>query len=361
VKWTPRVCAGALLALAAACSEERAQGPAPPVFDVDVAPIFQARCVTCHGDANPAGGWSATSFLGAIACVAPSGAPAALPHDGRAPILAALDTEPHRGLLDDAERNTVGSWIAGGTPAFHGAVHEPGIIDPRSPAFHGTLLRASRWSAMLDPTDPGACGACHDGTPVRPAGVTVALADAPSCTSCHSQPGGVLACSTCHGSGTRAYPPRDPCFFPGDVAGAHAAHLESSDTTLAAPCATCHAVPTDVLDPAHLFGAVRVVFSGLATARAALPTWDGSTCANVACHGANLADPAAVPAWTDTSTAQARCGACHGIPPSEHTTAASCDRSDCHGAEITLDATGAPHIAVAGKALHIDGVIESAR
>jgi predicted CxxxxCH...CXXCH cytochrome family protein len=362
VKWTPRVRAGALLALAAtACSEERAKGPVSPVYDVDVAPIFQARCVACHGDTNPAGGWSATSFLGAIACVAPSGAPATLPPDDRAPVLTALDTDPHRGLLGSDERSTITSWVIGGTPAFHGAVHDPGIIDPRSAGFHGTLLRASRWSAMLDPTDPGACGACHDGTLARPAGVTSALPDAPSCTSCHSQPGGVLACSTCHGSGTRAYPPRDPCFFPGDPGGAHAAHLEPSATALAAPCATCHVVPADVVDPAHLFGPVAVVFSGLAIAREALPTWDGTRCANVACHGANLPDPAAVPVWTDTSGVQAECGACHGIPPSEHTTSASCNRSDCHGSEVTLDATGAPHISVTGRALHVDGVIESAR
>ena len=62
----------ACAALLTACSEERASAPAAPVYDVDVAPILQARCVTCHGDTNPAGGWSATSFLGAIACVAPS-------------------------------------------------------------------------------------------------------------------------------------------------------------------------------------------------------------------------------------------------------------------------------------------------
>jgi predicted CxxxxCH...CXXCH cytochrome family protein len=506
------VCAGAYLVSMAACSEERPTARVPPVYDVDVAPIFQARCIACHGNANPAGGWSATTFLGAIACVAPSKAPATLPADSRAPILTALDIAPHRGLLSDAERTTVTSWVAGGTPAFHGAVHDPSIIDPRSTGFHGALLRASHWSQMLDASDPNACGRCHDGTPARPTGVTEAAPGAPSCTSCHGQPGGVLACSTCHGSGDKAYPPRDPCFFPASAGGgAHAAHVEPSpersggvqcstchpvpgspvigglhgngivevtfDTTVvrgeasydaasgscdvychaqggakpivtwtgpatpvgcgdchrsppaghftgpctgchaeanatgtalsggalhlngtidlgdgsgrcgachgtadspwplsaghpaheaptltaALACSSCHVVPTEILDPVHLDGTVHVVFSGLATARGAAPTWNGSTCTNVACHGANLADPAAVPVWIDASGAQARCGACHGIPPSEHTTSASCDRSDCHGSEVAIEASGAPLVTASGKTLHIDGVIESAR
>jgi predicted CxxxxCH...CXXCH cytochrome family protein len=508
------VWAGACAALIGACSEERASTQAAPVYDVDVAPILQARCVACHGETDPAGAWSATSFLGAIACVASSNAPATLPADPRAPILAALDTEPHRGLLGEADRATLTSWVVGGTPAFHGEVHDPGIIDPRSSEFHGTLLRASHWSQMLDASDPGACGRCHDGTPARPAGVTQSAPGAPSCTSCHDQVGGVLACSTCHGSGVKDYPPRDRCFFPGDVAGAHAAHVESSpersgglpcstchpvpgspvigglhgngtvevtfdptrvagaagaasydpsvgacagschdhggtkprvtwtepaspigcgdchrsppvghfigpctgchveanangtslsggplhlngkvdlgdgsgkcgachgtgddpwpvtaahpaheSSALTAPlaCSNCHVVPATILDPVHLDGTVHVVFSDLATARGATPVWNGDTCTNVACHGANLADPAAEPAWNDTSGGQSQCGACHGIPPSQHTASTSCDRSDCHGSEIALDGSGVPHISATGQALHIDGVIESAR
>jgi predicted CxxxxCH...CXXCH cytochrome family protein len=497
-------------ALMGACAQDRSSG-LPPVYDVDIAPIFEAHCVSCHGDTNPAGGWSATSFLSAIACVAPSGAPATLPTDDRAPVLAALGGPPHVGLLDSAERRTVASWVAGGAPAFGSDVHDPSIIDPRSAGFHGTILRASHWSQMLDPSSPDACGRCHDGAPTRPAGITEGDLGAPSCTSCHDQPGGALACPTCHGSGDKAYPPRDPCFFPGDVGGAHTAHVESSperaggvpcstchpvpgspvigglhgngivevafdptvvpgaatydrstgacavychaqggtkasvtwteaafpvscqdchlsppaghytgpcsgchaeanangtalsggplhlngkvdlgdgsglcgachgtgdspwpstaahpahqNPTLTEPlaCASCHLVPTTILDPVHLDGTVHVTFSGLALSRGAAPVWNGSQCTNVACHGANLADPAAAPAWADTSGAEAQCGACHGIPPSEHTTATDCSRSDCHGSEVTLDPNGAPLISASGKALHIDGIIESAR
>jgi len=502
--------AGACSALITACSQDRAS-PRPPVYDVDVAPLLQAHCVSCHGDANPQAGWSASPFLGAIGCV-PSNVPAMLPPDGRAPVLAALQTPPHVGLLSGAEQATLASFIASGTPAYAAGVHDPSIIDPRSAGFHGAVLRASHWSQMLDPADPNACGGCHDGAPTRPAGVTQGDPAAPSCTSCHDQPGGALACPTCHGAGAHDSPPRDPCFFPGDVPGNHAVHAWASSvrsagmpcstchpavgspvisglhgdgivevtfdptlvpgeatydsatgacavschalggtkpvvtwtesaspvgcndchlsppaghyigsctgchaeanaagtalgggplhingkvdlgngsglcgachgtgvspwpTTAAHPghqnptgltlplaCTNCHIVPATILDPVHLDGTVHVTFAGLATARGAQPVWNGTTCTNVACHGANLADPAAVPAWDDASGAQARCGACHGIPPSQHTTATGCNRSDCHGSEVTLAPSGAPLISATGLTLHIDGIIESAR
>jgi predicted CxxxxCH...CXXCH cytochrome family protein len=501
-----------ILCLLASCQEDRATESQPPGFDVDVGvPILQAHCVSCHGDTNPAAGWSATSYLAAIGCVAPSGAPATLPASGAAPILAALDTAPHVGLLSDSDRSTLLGWVVAGTPDVVDGVHDPGFADPRSIAFHGTTLRAVRWAPMLDADDPNACGRCHAGAPSTPAGVTSPAPGAPACTSCHDQPGGALACSTCHGSGTIAYPPRDPCFFPGDAvnAGAHAAHVQPSealptgvacstchpvpgnpviggyhgdgtveilfDPTVVAgeasydratqtcavychdqggarprptwsettpmacgdchgsppsghyvgPCSNCHAeanatgtaltggplhlngkvdlgngsglcgachgsgsspwpstaahpahqnptitvpldctnchvVPSTILDPVHLDGTVHVTLSGLAMARGSLPAWDGTQCTNVACHGANLAGPAAAPAWNDTSGAQAKCGACHGIPPSDHTPATDCNRSDCHGSEVSIDANGTPSIAAIGLSRHIDGIIEFA-
>jgi predicted CxxxxCH...CXXCH cytochrome family protein len=507
--------AGCLLAAVGACSDERTTATTAPVFDKDIAPILAAHCVACHGATAPAAGWSATSFLAAIACVEPSGAPATLPSSApaTAPILAALGTAPHTGLLSAAEQSLLTQWVSAGAPAFVGAVHAPGIIDPRSSAFHGAQLRSKRWTPMLDPTDPESCGRCHAGTPGVVPGITSAAPGAPDCTSCHSQPGGVLACSTCHGSGTRAYPPRDPCFFPGDGdAGAHAAHVEVSvasasglpcstchptpdagagaaiisgphgdgvlevafdprrvvgeasfdatsggcavgchdlggtsprplwsDTapldcnschrsppanhfvgactschaeanatgtalsggplhmngrvdlgngngtcgachgtgdspwpsdgahpaheapTIAAPvaCASCHIVPAALLSPGHLDGIVEVAFTGLALSRGASPVWNGASCAQVACHGAVLPDvPAVTPVWTDVSGAALACTACHGFPPSQHTTSTSCNRSDCHGAEVSLDVTGAASISPSGLALHIDGIIE---
>jgi predicted CxxxxCH...CXXCH cytochrome family protein len=481
-----------------------------PVFDTDVAPILEAHCVSCHGATSPAAGWAVTSFLSTIACVEPSGAPAALP-PSTAPILTALGTAPHEGLLNASEQSTLQAWVAAGAPAFTGTVHPPGIVDPRSSAFHGAQLRSERWSAMLDAADPNACGQCHAGTPAIVPGVTSFAPNATACTNCHAEPGGPLACSTCHGSGTQSYPPRDLCFFPGDAptAGAHAAHVQPSmasatgipcstchpvpsagvttemtglhgdgqvqvifdpakvgpeasydsasgacavtchdlggqtprpswDQTIAitcnschlsppqghytGPCTNCHAdanasgtaltgslhmngtvvlgdgsglcgachgtgaspwpstaahpghqnpsislpvacsschpVPTSITDPTHLDGIVHVTFTGLAVARGSLPAWNGTSCASVACHGANLADPAAVPVWTDPSGDAAKCGACHGIPPSQHTASTSCNLSVCHGSEVTISAQGVPSISASGQTLHIDGVIE---
>ena len=496
----------------ASCAQDRPLPLERPAFDADVAPVLLAHCVSCHGDVKPAAGWSATSFLGAIGCVAPSGAPAVLPRSSSAPILAALDTRPHQGLLSDAERAMLAAWVTGATPEFRDGVHDPGIADPRSKSFHGALLRATRWAAMLDPQNPDACGRCHDGAPTRPAGVTSPAPGAPACTSCHDQPDGALACSTCHGSGSLAYPPRDRCFFPQDTdsRGAHAAHLQPStdlarglacstchpvpgnpvigglhgngsveivfdpkvvgaeasydrttqtcavgchdrggarprlrwsettpvgcgdchgsppsghspgacnrchaeanaggtalsggplhlngkvdlgdgsgqcgachgsgqspwpstgahpahqNPTLTAPleCANCHIVPSAVIDPVHLDGTVHVTFSELAVARGSSPSWDGTSCAGVACHGAHLADPAATPTWNDTTGAPAACGACHGIPPTNHTPSTDCNRADCHGSEVAIGADGHPSIAPAGKALHVDGNIDSAR
>jgi predicted CxxxxCH...CXXCH cytochrome family protein len=491
------------------CSEDRWRSPQPPVYAVEVAPILQRRCAGCHSGDSPQAGWSATSFLAAISCVSPSGAPATLPPGARAPILVALDVPPHVGLLAASERNVVAAWVAAVAPAFSGPVHTPDIIDPRSPGFHGALLRAARWTPMLDAQDPNACGRCHEGAPARPEGVSLPAPGAPACTSCHDQPEGVLACNTCHGSGAHVYPPRDPCFFPADAAraGAHAAHVQASvvrssglacstchpipgpgviegrhgngvaDVTFdpavvasgasydaasgacavschnrggarsrprwdettpmgcndchrsppaghfpgpctnchqetnatgtalrpgplhvngrvdlgdgsgqcgachgrgddpwpsagahpahespsiaaAIACSTCHPVPSTVIDALHLDGVIHVSFSGLALARGSLPQWDGTSCSQVACHGANLPDPPAMPAWDDTLGGAAACGTCHGIPPTQHTASTSCDRATCHGSEIMQDPSGSPLITAGGKALHVDGVIE---
>jgi predicted CxxxxCH...CXXCH cytochrome family protein len=437
-----------------------------------------------------------------------------LPTNSAAPVLAVLDTPSHSSYLDATDAATLKAWVAGGSLAFLGTVHEPGIIDPRSSAFHGTLLRADRWAEMLDPNNANACGECHDGTFSRSNSITSPAPAAPACTSCHDQPGGVLACGTCHGDGTREYPPRDLCFFPNDArtAGAHAAHVQSSEdrlggyacstchpvpnanppesvisglhgngsvdvtfnqtliqgeasfdattavcavachdagghrprpgwldanpvgcndchlsppaghysgpctgchseanatgtalsggtlhldgrvelgdgsglcgachgsgaspwpATFAHPshenptittpvaCSDCHVVPATVLSPGHLDGVVQVVFSGRATERGALPAWDGTSCTNTACHGANLPSaPAVTPVWTDTSGAAAACGACHGIPPTaEHTTSTDCSQSYCHGSEVTITASGAPLISDAGLSVHINGII----
>jgi hypothetical protein len=333
--------------LASACSVERATPPSP-VFDEDIAPILDAHCVRCHGGASPAAGWSADSFLGAIACVEPSEKPVTLPSSSRAPILSVLSTASHRDLLSASDLATLKSWVLAGTPAFAAEVHTPDIIDPRAPGFHGTLLRSDRWAQMLDANNPGACGRCHDGAPARPPGVESSAPGAPSCTSCHRQPGGVLACSTCHGSGTVSYPPRDLCLFPQDAksAGAHAAHVEPSEArTAGVPCSTCHPVPgKDVISGLHGNGTVEVIFDKNAIGPEA--SFDSATgqC-SVTCHDSGGLRP--TPTWSETTPMG--CNDCHRSPPPAHYSGPC---SNCH-AEANANGT-----ALTGGPLHLDGRVE---
>ncbi|HEY2511389.1 MAG TPA: CxxxxCH/CxxCH domain-containing protein, partial [Polyangiaceae bacterium] len=141
-----------------------------------------------------------------------------------------------------------------------------------------------------------------------------------------------------------------------------AAHPAHRTPSLSAPiaCSSCHVVPAAITDPTHLDGTVHVTFGGLASARGAHPSWDGSSCVSVACHGANLADPVAPPRWSDASGAPAACGACHGVPPSQHTASTSCGWSNCHGSEMGEAPSGAPFVTPTGLSLHVNGVIDVA-
>lgn len=346
---------------------------------------------------------------------------------------------------------------------------------------------------MLDAADPEACGRCHDGTLSRPPGITRSAPGATACTTCHTEPAGVLGCNTCHQvAGTHtahieASPVRSvglPCSTchpapgPGVIGGSHgngsvevifdpalvvageasfdrtlgacaitchdrggarprplwrdkgplgcndchssppadhfpgacttchreadakgtalttgplhmngkvdvgdgsggcgachgggsdpwpttAAHGAHKSPTVTAPvaCTSCHVVPASVRSPGHLDGVVQVHFSGRAIDRGASPVWNGQSCASVACHGGNLPNPpAVVPSWADTSGVAGACGACHGIPPDQHTASTSCNRSTCHGAEVAISPLGIPSITAVGKALHINGLIDT--
>ena len=133
--------------------------------------------------------------------------------------------------------------------------------------------------------------------------------------------------------------------------------------TLAAPteCSTCHAVPPAVFAPGHLDGVVEVTLSGRALDRASPAEWDGQSCTSVACHGNALVDPPRVtPIWKDASGAARQCGACHGIPLTQHIASTSCDRSTCHGDEVIRSLADLA-ISASGKALHVNGTIDVVR
>lgn len=336
---------------ALSCSEDRA-GTSAPTFEADVAPILKAKCASCHGGATPASGFRVDTYLETIACVPGSAAatsspvPATLPADETAPLVAALSTAPHVGLVSNAERKVLVDWIRGGAIARTGAAHPAGIVDPRSPDFHGRVLRAGRYTQMLDATSSQACGLCHDGAPARPAKVTAGAPGATACTTCHSDERGPLACNTCHGSGSRIYPGRDPCFFPDDKGGAHAKHVEPSSTHAGGiACATCHPMPTaDVISGRHGNGSVDVSFD---VARAGPEvSYDPSTqtCA-VTCHDRGGTAPR--PTWAGTGAKG--CNGCHSSPPAKHYPG-TC--TTCH-AEANADGT-----ALTGGPLHVNGRVD---
>ncbi|MBX3185834.1 MAG: CxxxxCH/CxxCH domain-containing protein [Labilithrix sp.] len=298
-------------------------------------PILEARCVRCHADSAPAGGFSASSYLGAVGCTA-SGAPA---------LAAALDRADHAQHLSAEERAVLVAWLAAGSPRSVASLHGAGFADPRSPSSHGRMLRASGYAPITDASHPDACGTCHDGA-VRREGIAFGAPDAPSCTSCHAQPGGVLACSTCHGHNDKAYPPRNPCFFPSDRADrTHAAHVEASASRARGlACAACHPTPgAGDFSGVHANGYTDVAFDYTIAGREAKHDATSGRCAGT-CHDRGGARPA--PAWGETAMT---CNDCHASPPADHY------RGACTSCHREANATGTALIA---PALHADGKVD---
>ena len=334
------------------CHDGAPTRPAKVTFAAPGAPA----CTSCHKDSG-----------GALACTtchdaARSGAHAAhiAPSATRAAGFACGTCHPTPGtdvidglhgnghveiLFDTSIVVTEASW----DPASHACAvscHDRGGARPRL-----------AWTEK----GPLACGDCHSSPPRNHY--------AGACTTCHRDAdatgtsliaGSTLhlngrvdlgdgsgKCGACHGRGDDPWPRT-------------AAHASHEAPTIAAPidCASCHVVPNAIHDPGHLDGTVRVAFSGRALDRGAAPSWDGRSCSSVACHGAGLRDPVAAPVWTDTSGAARACGACHGIPPTQHTASVACGRSECHGSEVAGNAQGIPFITPSGKALHVDGIVE---
>jgi predicted CxxxxCH...CXXCH cytochrome family protein len=229
-----------------------------------------------------------------------------------------------------------------------------------------------------DNTEKLGCGSCHGSPPANhyPG----------KCTTCHHEAnaagtalsGGPMhmngkvdlgdgsgGCGACHGAGAD----------PAPSGGSHPVHLgrlvsapppfpppAPPDAKLAEPfgCDSCHQAIDDIHAPGHMDGVATISFGPLATARGAQPTWNGASCSAVACHGAGLVEPPlVVPTWGDTSGAASACGACHGVPPKQHTPSTSCNRVECHGDEVGREGN-ALWITQAGSKKHVNGVIDAA-
>jgi len=338
---------GAALSFAG-CNEAR-EREEPPVVYADVDPILEAKCVECHSGPAAQADYRLEDYFETIRCIPdPEGRVATLPSDvtlppeERAPILAALERPDHADLLDAEETQALTTWVGDGAVPTERSTHPGSWIDPRANEWHGEYLRETDWQPIVDPERGDACGLCHPGSPPIGEEVINPPPGATDCTDCHSLPGGVMACGTCHGDGERSYPPRDLCYFRPPLPGyAHEAHAESSaNNPRGLGCETCHfGIDFRMLDGLHGNGEVDVIFQ---PAWGADATYDSNTleCATT-CHTRGGNGPQGP--W-DESALNLQCDACHQNPPAGHSTIAcnTCHRGiNATGTSLTVEA---PHI-----------------
>jgi predicted CxxxxCH...CXXCH cytochrome family protein len=348
------------------CSKARPQEGVlahPISWEEDVSSPFAARCSSCHSGPNAAAGYRTTSYLEALG---PTGAPIAIAGDPNSRLLQVIDPAKadavHAPVSGEFEQTR--QWVVDGRLSFfRSGIHEGGIMNPNDPEFHKYLVRDRNWN-FSD------CQGCH-GTDLSGGKVAV------SCNECHAlQVGsdGVPTCTSCHGN-SQSQSPAPPRSLTGDTSssstgvGAHQAHL-FGHIVISAPiaCSACHQVPANVGSPGHLdtLRPAEVIFSGLAVADSANPTWNETSCSSTYCHGGGAklsGDTKALlqtPAWT-LGSSQVFCGSCHGVPPSTgpHAGVVYPNCSGCHPRTVTpggaIIVSGPPE---ARTSFHINGVID---
>ncbi len=167
-----------------------------------------------------------------------------------------------------------------------------------------------------------------------------------------------LPCNSCHGSVNNPAPPMDlerneDTSSPG--VGAHQSHVGAESTwRRTITCDDCHDYPEHLSDPGHIDTdtPAEVTWGDVAQARRARPSFDGTTCAGVYCHGARLIPGGTntEPTWTTVDGTQTDCGTCHGMPPGEHHP----DAETCFACHPTIDATRT----FIDPSSHINGVVD---
>lgn len=170
-----------------------------------------------------------------------------------------------------------------------------------------------------------------------------------------------LGCNgNCHGDEASPAPPKDlaggtSTDSPG--VGAHRNHVDPTPTWhRPVACADCHRVPSAVGDPGHMDdgdNTAELTFSAIASnGGATAPSFDGTTCSGVYCHGATLTGGALTePTWTRVDGSQDACGNCHGAPPP----APHPDDDDCGQCHPTVQPGTREFL---DPASHINGVVD---
>lgn len=244
-------------------------------------------------------------------------------------------------------------------------VHTENIMNPSSAGFHGKYI--ANLSYNMDQ-----CKQCHGAT--YSGGVS-----SPTCKPCHKQTMGPEACNTCHGdfsNPTLIAPPRslnnaintsDPSV------GAHTKHLIDAGFSSTVACSECHKVPGGLKSAGHIDNTPRaeIFFGTIASSGSTAPSYNTSTykCDNTYCHGgfsfskANseyqfvyTADKITgnnyKPVWNKVDGSETKCGTCHGLPPTGHTSSTLKGCATCHIGVV--DEYGK----IIDKTKHINGKID---
>lgn len=206
--------------------------------------------------------------------------------------------------------------------------HPTGWTEVTSNEFHGQFLEEDNW-------DLEQCKKCHGDD--YSGGTSKSSC---SSQSCHS--GSPETCTTCHGGvdNQTGAPPKD---LENNIArtfkgvGAHTVHNGSSKWgCLSFTCQDCHKKPTELHAAGHVDSELpaELVWGEMAKKDNLSPNFQGTTCANVYCHGASLKGGALVqPNWIQTDSLN--CNSCHGLPPNSgaheaHVTNLALDCNICH-------------------------------
>jgi predicted CxxxxCH...CXXCH cytochrome family protein len=317
-------------------------------------------CGTCHGD----------------------GAGHAYPPRDRC-LFAAPASDAHRAHVESTRLRDAPLACSACHPAADASLrgrHADGRVDVR---FDPTLARlgarfdpvtrrcavschdreGARAQPRFDEPGPLQCGDCHGAPPANHYGGP--------CSSCHAEPnadGSALRartlhmngrvdvgvsegreCGACHGAG-------------GDPMPVTPGHVVHRDSVLSAPivCSDCHVMPEEITSAGHLDRGQAtppdIVFGARARAFGQQPSFEAGVCRNVACHGAGVGESLdRALRWEDRGSPS--CSSCHGLPPGgSHPQDDRCATTICHGSEVR--AGDPPTISAAGRALHIDGVID---